>query len=85
MNYLNPTGKAKIILTTGFWRYPGDKSIKEFGEENTLPVVLPGDLGMEKIAEGISRAFLSSGLTHRKGRWSAITFRSRSRRPENWI
>lgn len=45
LDYLNVTGKAQIILTTGFWRHPGDAAIEQFGKEHGLPVVLLGDLG----------------------------------------
>ena len=45
INYLNKTGKAKIILTTGFWRHPGDKEIMATGEKYGYPTVELGDLG----------------------------------------
>lgn len=45
LDYLNPSGKAKIILTTGFWKHPGDETIIEYGNEKELPIVTLGDLG----------------------------------------
>lgn len=50
LEYLNPTGKAKIILTTGFWHHPGDVGIGEMAKEMNLPLVRLGDLGeMEEM------------------------------------
>lgn len=43
--YLNGTGKAKAVITTGFWRHPGDAAICEFATENGLPLIELGDLG----------------------------------------
>ena len=43
--FLDPAKKARIIVTTGFWRHPGDKALEEFAAENALPCVLLGDLG----------------------------------------
>jgi len=36
---------TQIILTTGFWRHPGDSAIRELAEEMQLPLVALGDLG----------------------------------------
>lgn len=45
LDYLNPTGNAKIIMTTSFWHHPGDREIVSFAKENRLPVIALGDLG----------------------------------------
>lgn len=66
LNYLNTTGMAKIILTTGFWRHPGDKSIEEFGEENLLPVVHLGDLGEDDKMKAIG-LFEHEGVANHPG------------------
>ena len=36
---------TQVILTTGFWRHPGDEAIRELGKELGVPVVELGDLG----------------------------------------
>ena len=36
---------TQVILTTGFWRHPGDDAIRQLGREMNLPVVELGDLG----------------------------------------
>ena len=43
--FIDPRGKAKIIMSTGFWRHPGDEYIRDFADENSLPLVELGDLG----------------------------------------
>ena len=43
--YLSPSQKAKIILTTGFWRHPGDRYIRELALECGCPLAELGDLG----------------------------------------
>ena len=45
LTFLNKSQKAKIILTTGFWRHPGDNVINEYAKENNLSCVELGDLG----------------------------------------
>lgn len=45
LDCLNKNQKAKIILTTGFWKHPGDSMILEYAKENNLPCVQLGDLG----------------------------------------
>jgi len=55
IKYLNKTGKAKIILTTGFWKHPGDEQIKLTGEKNSYPCIYLGDLGEDDamMAKGL--------------------------------
>ncbi len=43
--YLDPNGKAKIVMSTGFWHHPGDPAIREYAAERDLPLVELGDLG----------------------------------------
>ena len=43
--YLNPTGNAKAIITTGFWHHCGDEAIPAFAGERGVPLVELGDLG----------------------------------------
>ena len=43
--YLNKSGNAKFVLTTGFWRHPADNTIIDYAKEKNLPCVLLGDLG----------------------------------------
>ena len=45
VSFLDPSGKAGVIVTTGFWRHPGDAALTEFAAENNYPCVPLGDLG----------------------------------------
>lgn len=45
LNFLDKSGKAKKIITTSFWRHPGDAAIAEYARENGYPLVPLGDLG----------------------------------------
>lgn len=55
LNFLNPSGKAAIIMTTSFWRHPGDQAITDFAKEKRFPVVTLGDLGEDDnmMAKGL--------------------------------
>lgn len=45
--FLNKSGKAKIIFTTGFWKHPGDELIEKVANELSSPCVYLGDLGQD--------------------------------------
>lgn len=60
LGYLNPTGRAKIVITTGFWRHVGDEAICEFAEKNGFPLVELGDLGEQE-------EMMAFGLFEHKG------------------
>lgn len=45
ISYLNPTGKAKIVVTTGFWRHIADEAIREYAIERGYAWVELNDLG----------------------------------------
>ncbi|MBE7025329.1 MAG: hypothetical protein E7408_04675 [Ruminococcaceae bacterium] len=66
MEYLNPSGKAKTIITTGFWRHPGDRAIREYATENNLPLVELGDLGDDDAMKAIG-LFVHSGVAAHPG------------------
>ena len=43
--YLDKNSKAKIIVTTSFWKHPGDDVLKEIAQEFGYDFVYLGDLG----------------------------------------
>lgn len=65
-DFLDPEGKAKIIMTTGFWHHPGDEEIIGFANEKGCPVVKLGDLGDDEkmTAKGL---FEHSGVAMHPG------------------
>ena len=66
LEFLNPSGEAKIIMTTGFWHHPGDAEIISYSEENNYPLVTLGDLGEDDkmMAKGL---FKHSGVAMHPG------------------
>ena len=66
LTYLNPTGKAKVILTTGFWRHPGDNAILAYGKEQSIPVIVLGDLGDDDDMKAIG-LFKHTGVANHPG------------------
>lgn len=65
-SYLDGKGGAKIILTTGFWRHPGDEAIRRVAEAHALPLVLLGDLGEDDSMKAIG-LFEHSGVAAHPG------------------
>ena len=47
INWLNMSGNADIIITTGFWKHPGDEKLIEIAHKFNYPVVVLGDLGAD--------------------------------------
>lgn len=45
LQYLNPEGNGKLILTTGFWRHPADNAVAEAATQMGWPLVTLNDLG----------------------------------------
>lgn len=66
LSYLNKSGKAKIIMTTGFWYHPGDNTIIEYAKENGLPSVVLGDLGEQDEMKAIG-LFEHGGVANHPG------------------
>lgn len=64
--YVNPSGKAKIIMTTSFWNHVGDEALREYAEKHKFPLIELGDLGekTEMKAEGL---FAHEGVASHPG------------------
>ena len=45
LSFLNPSGNAKIIITTSFWKHPADDIIAEYAKDNKYALCKLGDLG----------------------------------------
>ena len=45
IDFINGTGKARLIITTAFWKNPYDPVIRAYAEKNGHPLVELGDLG----------------------------------------
>ena len=66
MSFLDKSKKAKVVMTTGFWRHPGDVAIMEYAEENGLPCVLLGDLGEQDEMKALG-LFKHEGVANHPG------------------
>ncbi len=53
LTYLNPTGKAKFVMTTGFWRHPYDETIAAYAKDHAYPLAELGDLGEDDRMKAI--------------------------------
>ncbi len=66
IDYLNPTGEAKIVVTTGFWKHPGDDTIARVAEERGYPCIYLGDLGEDDKMKAIG-LFEHTGIANHPG------------------
>ena len=66
VKYLNADGEAKIIVTTGFWRHPGDAQLCAYARDNGYPLVPLGDLGQLDEMKAIG-LFEHSGVANHPG------------------
>lgn len=66
IDYLNGTGNAEIICTTGFWKHPGDGDIEKVAKDNGYGFVYLGDLGELDEMKAIG-LFEHSGVANHPG------------------
>ena len=66
IQFLDPEGKAKVILTSSFWKRSGDEVIRQIAEEKEWDFIYLGDLGerADMRADGL---FTHSGVAHHPG------------------
>ena len=66
IQYLNVNQKAKIILTSSFWKREGDDIIEDVAKENGWDYIYLGDLGerSDMRADGL---FKHQGVAHHPG------------------
>lgn len=66
IDYLNPEGSGKVILTTGFWKRKEDQIIRKMAIENSYPLVELNDLGEDDLMKAIG-LFKHSGVANHPG------------------
>ena len=66
LTYLNASGKAKLVMTTGFWKHPGDAVLREIAAENAYPLAELGDLGEMPEMKAIG-LFAHTGVANHPG------------------
>ena len=63
LDFLNGTGKAQVILTTSFWKHPGDANIIQIAEERGYQYIDLGELGEDESMKAIG-LFKHSGVAN---------------------
>ncbi len=66
IDFFNKSGKAKIILTTSFWKHIADNEIIEVGEERGYTTLNMGELGEDESMKAIG-LFEHSGVANHPG------------------
>lgn len=66
VQFLNGSGNAKIIVTTSFWKHPGDQALRDFAAQNGYPCVELGDLGEDHSMKAIG-LFEHGGVAQHPG------------------
>ena len=66
LQYLDGSGHASFVLTTGFWRHPGDAAIRRLAREKGWPLVELGDLGEDERMKAIG-LFTHRGVANHPG------------------
>ena len=64
--YLDPEGKAEVVLTTSFWPHPADETIRAVAEERGYALCELGDLGQDPEMKALGR-FEHSGVANHPG------------------
>jgi hypothetical protein len=66
VRYLDSTGKAKVIVTTGFWKHPADEALRAWAKTNNAPLCELGHLGEQDEMKAIG-LFEHSGVANHPG------------------
>lgn len=66
LEFLNSTGNAKFVLTTGFWHHPGNQPIAELAKEHDFPLVMLEDLCDDDAMKAIG-LFAHPGVAEHPG------------------
>ena len=66
VRYLDSTGKAKVIVTTGFWKHPADEVLRAWAKANNAPLCELGRLGEQDEMKAIG-LFEHSGVANHPG------------------
>ena len=66
IRYLDRDGKARLILTTSFWRHPGDEALRAYAAERDCLCIELGDLGEDDAMKAIG-LFEHRGVANHPG------------------
>lgn len=80
LSYLDKEKKASLLVTTGFWRHPGDAALRAYARERGCPCIELGDLG-EDDAMKATGLFAHRGVANHPGDLGMQTIAERLRDP----
>ena len=66
VNYLDKTGNAKVIVTTGFWKHPADEALRSWADKHRAPLCELGELGERDEMKAIG-LFEHKGVANHPG------------------
>ena len=66
IDFLNASGKAEVIATSGFWKHPGDVEIEKVAKERGYKYIYLGDLGENDEMKAIG-LFEHEGVANHPG------------------
>lgn len=66
ISYLDSENKAKVVMTTSFWKHTATETLKEFALENNIPVAVLEDLGEDDEMKAIG-LFEHEGVANHPG------------------
>ena len=66
IRYLDKEQKARLIVTTGFWKHPLDEALRDYAKEAGAPLVELGDLGEDTTMKAIG-LFEHGGVANHPG------------------
>lgn len=66
VRYLDSTGGAKVIVTTGFWKHPADEAIRAWAIEHKHPLCDLGELGEQDEMKAVG-LFEHTGVANHPG------------------
>ena len=66
IRYLDKEKTATLIITTGFWRHPGDEALRKYARANGHPCIELGDLGEQDRMKAIG-LFEHDGVANHPG------------------
>lgn len=66
ISYLNPSGNAKVVMTTSFWKHVATQTLLEFAKEHNIPIATLEDLGEDDNMKAIG-FFEHEGVANHPG------------------
>jgi len=66
ISYLNPSGKAKLFMTTSFWKHTATPTLLKFAKERNIPIAELEDLGEDDSMKAIG-LFNHEGVANHPG------------------